>query len=248
MQRQTNPHRPRGPDSETAPSPSATLKNFRKHLEGAFSEARNLLRAWNDLKEKNERQASELQEKQAYIDRLERKLDECISQILRSLNVFKVSDYGISERLNDIYHVLFNWVTQLPHITQFPRDWPKAKALLQAKGYTGSSEFDIDAENMEHLHFELMTFHIFRVLWKHLFMPRWAGVDASTKNRLEQIYQDMHKLDPKIGLYPSSKDISRPLTFNYQTRKTSKSGDPTLSEPMQGLLSTNSKWTQLAIE
>lgn len=186
--------------SETSLSSLDTLENFRQHMSNAYSNAGKLLRELKDLKEENKRQALELQEKQAYIHQLEKEADGYNSQLFRTLNVFKVSDRWISERLNDIYHVLFNWVTQLPDIAQFPEIWPKAHAFLNAKGYGGSLEMAIDAKNMDHLQYELVTFSIFRILWECFFKSPWAGASVSTQRVLDQLYENINKLDPKIGL------------------------------------------------
>lgn len=212
MQSQDNPHHHPDPGSETRPPPPTTLEeaafeSFTQHLHNAFSNASDLLQTSKDLREENKRQALELQEKQAYIDRLEKELQEYRSQVFRSLNVFKISDQWISEQLNDIYQVLFNWVTQLPDIAEFPQIWPRAYAFLNDNGWVRSLEINIDAENIEHLQSELMTFGIFRVLWEHVFKLRWVGMDPPMQRRFEKIYEDMEKLDPKIGLQAFSKDI-----------------------------------------
>jgi hypothetical protein len=144
----------------------------------------------------------ELQKAKERIERLEKELDECRTQVFGSIPSFEVTDASILEGLTTLRWSLSNWVEGLPDIQNFQRAWQNTvrnhhwMSRLRA-------EPDMFPDGLPAAQSELLEQWLFSILLRCVFEVVLVGASSSDLRVLQGLQDGIHRLEPRKGILKS---------------------------------------------
>lgn len=128
-----------------------------------------------------------------HINCLEAALDECRTQIFKSLPTDGISDTCIREEYSFIRENLSNWVEGFPEIDSFASEIKKYK--MRSRGSPAWFPEGLAAAQLE-----IVMSIIFNSLWLRVFTVLVFSASPSDLGLLEGLYRGMHLMKPEKGL------------------------------------------------
>lgn len=128
-----------------------------------------------------------------HINCLEAELDECRTQIFKSLPTDGISDTCIREEYSFLRENLSNWVEGFPEIDSFASVMKKYRIRPR-----GSPAWFPEGHSAAQL--EIMILIIFNSLWLRVFTVLVFSASPSDLGLLGGLYHGMHLMKPEKGL------------------------------------------------